>query len=221
LPAPLIRPRQTTLRAAVYAPPPRRPIGRYPVILTAASIVLFLGAAVLLLTSTKPSQVVADATDVPTGSIPGAAIESEAAPSGTGATAAPGATDQSGPTSEPATGGGTGPRSTPRPGSTPRPTHPPGATPTPTPPGATPTPAPPPTPTPTPGPTPTPAGLCSVPDLVGWNTSNIPPMWTGAGFTGTITYNPTIPPQFKVAWQSLTAGTNVACTSDIEVRKTP
>jgi hypothetical protein len=30
------------------------------------------------------------------------------------------------------------------------------------------------------------------------NTSNIPPLWAAAGFTGAITYNPTIPPQYKI-----------------------
>jgi hypothetical protein len=42
-----------------------------------------------------------------------------------------------------------------------------------------------------------------------------------AGFGATaITYNPTIPPQYKVGWQSLAAGTEVLCSSTIEVRKT-
>jgi hypothetical protein len=62
--------------------------------------------------------------------------------------------------------------------------------------------------------------MCVVPNLVNVNTSNVPPLWTGAGFTGAITYNPTVPPQYRIAWQSLPAASSVPCTSGIEVRKT-
>ena len=63
--------------------------------------------------------------------------------------------------------------------------------------------------------------MCTVPNLINQNTSNVGPLWTGAGFDlANITYNPTIPPQYKVVWQSLAAGTDVLCTSNIEVRKT-
>jgi hypothetical protein len=36
-------------------------------------------------------------------------------------------------------------------------------------------------------------------------------------FTGTITYAPNPPPSYPIAWQSLTAGTTVLCTSGITV----
>jgi hypothetical protein len=80
---------------------------------------------------------------------------------------------------------------------------------------------PPPTPTPTPIPTPTPSPkvICTVPDFVGQNSANVAPLWAAASFTGTITYAPVIPPQYKVGWQSLTAGTDVLCTSDITVQQ--
>jgi len=63
--------------------------------------------------------------------------------------------------------------------------------------------------------------MCTVPDLVNQNSSNVGTLWTAAGFDAAkVTYNPTIPPQYKVAWQSIAAGTDVLCTSTIEVRKT-
>jgi len=38
-----------------------------------------------------------------------------------------------------------------------------------------------------------------------------------AGFTGTVTFSPAVPPQYRIAWQSLTAGTTVTCSHGITV----
>jgi hypothetical protein len=95
-------------------------------------------------------------------------------------------------------------------------------TPTPTPdPSATPggpaTPTPVPTPTPTPTPSPTPA-TCTVVSLLDMQTNKVAAKWLGAGFTGSIIFSPLVPPNYKVAWQSLTVGTTVLCSSGIQVR---
>jgi hypothetical protein len=103
-----------------------------------------------------------------------------------------------------------GPIAEPTPQITPRPT------PRPTPP---PTPVPTPVPTPIPEPTPTPKVICTVPQLVGQNTANAAAIWTAASFTGTISYSPVVPPQYRIEWQSLSAGTDVLCTSDITVQQ--
>ena len=42
--------------------------------------------------------------------------------------------------------------------------------------------------------------------------------WAVAGFTGTVTFDPVAPPNYKIKWQSLAAGSTVACTSGIVVR---
>jgi len=215
--------RREPVRAAVFAPPPRRRIGTFPMALAGASIVLIIGSALLMFPGIKPSQEVAAATDAPTDTVPGVALGSEAPPT---VDPSAGSTDQPPASTEPTTTGGgagptplpPGPGSTPRPRTTPRPTRP-GSTPTPP---ATPTPTPPPTPTPIPPPTP--PTTCTVPNLINVNSANALAVWGpaigGAGFTGPITYNPTIPPQYKIAWQSLAAGTDLPCTSGIEVRKT-
>jgi len=41
--------------------------------------------------------------------------------------------------------------------------------------------------------------------------------WKAAGFTGTVTFSPAIPPQYKILWQSLTAGDSVTCSHGITV----
>jgi hypothetical protein len=61
--------------------------------------------------------------------------------------------------------------------------------------------------------------ICTVPQLVGLNSANVATIWAAESFTGTITYAPLIPPQYKVGWQCLTAGTNVLCTTDITVQQ--
>jgi hypothetical protein len=62
--------------------------------------------------------------------------------------------------------------------------------------------------------------FCTVINLVGQNTSNAQVLWNTAGFTGTVFFSPAPPPQYKIAWQSLTVGDVVLCTSDITVQLT-
>jgi hypothetical protein len=100
-----------------------------------------------------------------------------------------------------------GPGPTPRPTSTPAPT----LVPTPTPSVA---------PKPTPAPTPTPGLMCTVPSLIDVASGSAQLHWSNAGFTGTVIFEPPVPPAYKIAWQSLTAGTSVHCTSGITVRST-
>jgi hypothetical protein len=90
----------------------------------------------------------------------------------------------------------------------------PGATP-----GRTPKPTPrPPSQTPTPAPTPTPSrALCEVPSFLNLNTAHAQELWSGQGFTGTVTFSPDVPPQYKIASQSLAAGSSVTCASGITV----
>jgi DnaJ domain len=135
---------------------------------------------------------------------PSAIVDSSA---GTSPSLGPAVTNGSTPTGTTAT---SGPGSTPR--ITPRPTG-----------AATSAPTPKPTPVPTPVPTSTPVStssapvFCTVPNFIGANTSSSTGKWTTAGFTGTITYSPLVPPPYQIGWQSLTAGTAVSCTSDVTV----
>jgi hypothetical protein len=204
-PRPVIRTPGADRPTTIVRPQPAlvasQPIVNFPALLAAVSIVLLIGAATLLLMGgSKQGQAVAGATDAPTGTAPGIALGSEPPATLDPSTGQPGASPGSS-----VTGGGA--VVTPRPKSTPRP---PRQTPSPTvPPGATTTPA----PTPTPGP------KCTVPNLVGLQTSNIQPLWGGAGFTGPITYNPQIPPQFRIAWQSLPAGSSEPCSIGITVKR--
>jgi hypothetical protein len=62
--------------------------------------------------------------------------------------------------------------------------------------------------------------ICTVVDLVGVNSSNAQLAWNTAGFTGTVLFSPVPPPQYKIGWQSLAAGTDALCTSDISVALT-
>jgi hypothetical protein len=43
--------------------------------------------------------------------------------------------------------------------------------------------------------------------------------WEGYGFTGTVAFSPSTPPQYFIAWQSLTVGESVLCTSGITVQE--
>jgi hypothetical protein len=101
-----------------------------------------------------------------------------------------------------------GPGPTPRPTSTPAPT-------------LVPTPTPSVGPRPTPAPTPTPGLMCTVPSLIDVQSGVVQLHWSNAGFAGTVIFEPPpVPPGYKIAWQSLTAGTSEPCTSGITVRKT-
>jgi hypothetical protein len=142
----------------------------------------------------------------PVTAAPSAIVDSSAGPS---QSLGPDVTTGSTPTGTTPTAG---PGSTPR--ITPRPTG--GATFAPTP-GPTPTPVPTPVPTSTPVSTSSPPVLCTVPNFIGANTSSANGKWTTAGFTGSITYSPAVPPTYQIAWQSLTAGTTASCTSSITV----
>ncbi len=93
----------------------------------------------------------------------------------------------------------------------PTPTLDPAATP------AAPTPTPDPTPTPTPTPSPTPP-TCTVISLLNQQTNRVATKWLEAGFTGSVIFSPLVPPHYRVAWQSLTVGSTVLCTSGIQVR---
>jgi DnaJ domain len=106
------------------------------------------------------------------------------------------------------------------PGPTPRPTPTPAPTLVPTPSLAPmPTPTPSLAPSPTPAPTPTPGLMCTVPSLINVQSSSAQSHWLNAGFTGTVIFEPPVPPAYKIAWQSLTAGTSEHCTSGITVRR--
>jgi hypothetical protein len=115
---------------------------------------------------------------------------------------------------------------TPAPTASPTPTPSPTATPTATPtapptlaPGATPTPTPAPTPTPTPTPSPTPP-MCHVVSLLNIQTNKAAAKWLAAGFTGPVIFSPLVPPNYRIAWQSLTVSPtiDVLCSSGIQVR---
>jgi hypothetical protein len=62
--------------------------------------------------------------------------------------------------------------------------------------------------------------MCTVPSLINIQTSSAQSHWLNAGFTGTVIFEPPVPPAYKIAWQSLTAGTLELCTSGINVRST-
>jgi hypothetical protein len=107
------------------------------------------------------------------------------------------------------------PAPTAAPTDTPAPTATPDPTPTPDP--SAPTPPPGPTPTPTPTPSPTPA-TCTVVSLLNLQTNKVAEKWIEAGFTGSIIFVPLVPPNYRVAWQNLTVGTTIPCSSGITVR---
>jgi hypothetical protein len=197
-PTTIIRPRPSLVAS--------RPLVSFPTVLAVVSILLLFGAAAVLLGGPKQGQVVAGATDAPTGGaagVPGGQIP---------ATIDPWTAETDQPGASPGTVGG-GASTTPRPDSTPRPRRSPSPTPRPTH-----APTPPPAPTPTPAPI-TPKPMCTVPSLIGQQTSNVPQVWSAAGFTGSIAYNPQIPPQFRIAWQSLPVGSSEPCASGITVKK--
>ena len=70
---------------------------------------------------------------------------------------------------------------------------------------------------PTPTPEPTPAN-CTVISLLNVQTNKAQGDWRGAGFTGSVVFSPLVPPNYRIAWQSLTVGISVACSSSILVR---
>jgi hypothetical protein len=90
-----------------------------------------------------------------------------------------------------------------------------GTTAAPTTPGAT---TPPTTAAPTTAPTATPVPDCVVPNFINFNTSQATRMWTTAGFSANnLTFNPLVPPNYKIKKQSISAGETKPCTSTIIV----
>jgi hypothetical protein len=73
------------------------------------------------------------------------------------------------------------------------------------------------TPAPSPTPSPTPA-TCTVVSLLNVQTSRAQGNWSDAGFTGAVVFVPLVPPHYRIAWQSLTVGTSIPCSSGITVR---
>jgi hypothetical protein len=54
--------------------------------------------------------------------------------------------------------------------------------------------------------------------LLNQQTTRSAERWSNAGFTGSVIYSPLVPPNFRVAWQSLTVGSSALCSSGITVR---
>lgn len=74
-----------------------------------------------------------------------------------------------------------------------------------------------PTPTPEPTPSPTPA-TCTVISLLDVQSHKAQEDWMAAGFTGSVVFSPLVPPNYRIAWQSLTVGISAVCSSSILVR---
>ncbi|HUG30558.1 MAG TPA: TadE family protein [Candidatus Limnocylindria bacterium] len=70
-------------------------------------------------------------------------------------------------------------------------------------------------PTPTPVPT---TAYCTVISLLNVQTNKAQADWRDAGFTGSIIFSPLVKPHYRIAWQSLTVGISVACSTSILVR---
>ncbi|MBI2781794.1 MAG: pilus assembly protein [Chloroflexi bacterium] len=105
-------------------------------------------------------------------------------------------------TPSPAPSATTGPTASPSPSSSVAPTASPGASAT---------------ASPTPAPTATPA-TCTVISLLNVQSNKASTNWKAAGFTGSVIFSPLVPPTYKIAWQSLTVGITLPCTSGITVR---
>jgi TadE-like protein len=73
-------------------------------------------------------------------------------------------------------------------------------------------------PIPTPSQLPTPVPVCVVPDYQNVNSSQATRMWTDAGFTANnLTFNPLVPPHYKIKKQTIRQGEVVACGSTMTV----
>jgi hypothetical protein len=84
--------------------------------------------------------------------------------------------------------------------------------------GPTPTVIPTATPIPTPSAIPTPVPTCTVPDLVDVQTTQATKAWTDAGFSANnLSFNPLVPPNYKIKSQTLTKATVVVCSSTMTV----
>jgi hypothetical protein len=60
--------------------------------------------------------------------------------------------------------------------------------------------------------------MCTVVSLLNFSTNQAASKWKNPGFTGAVVFSPLVPPNYTIAWQSLTVGASVACTSGITVR---
>jgi hypothetical protein len=60
--------------------------------------------------------------------------------------------------------------------------------------------------------------VCVVPNLLSTFTNKAVAKWKAAGFTGSVVFSPLVPPNYRIAWQSLTVGSNAFCISGITVR---
>jgi Flp pilus assembly protein TadG len=79
--------------------------------------------------------------------------------------------------------------------------------------------APPASPIPTPSAIPTAPPMCVAPDLNQVNTSQATRKWTDNGFAANnLSFNPLVPPNYKITQQTLTAGTSYVCTSTMTVK---
>ena len=71
---------------------------------------------------------------------------------------------------------------------------------------------------PTPSVVATPVPTCLVPDMNNVNSSQATRKWTDAGFNANgLTFNPLVPPHYKIKKQSESAGTPILCTSGMSV----
>jgi Flp pilus assembly protein TadG len=74
------------------------------------------------------------------------------------------------------------------------------------------------TPFPTPSAIPTAPPTCTVPDFFNTNTSQATKTWTNAGFAANnLSFNPLVPPNYKIKTQTLGKGTIVLCSSTMTV----
>ena len=74
---------------------------------------------------------------------------------------------------------------------------------------------------PTTAPTATPVPTCVVPNFINTQTSQATRTWTDAGFSANnLTFNPLVPPNYKIKKQSVGAGEHVSCSSTIIVAPT-
>jgi hypothetical protein len=75
------------------------------------------------------------------------------------------------------------------------------------------------TPFPTPSAIPTAPPTCTVPDFFNTSTSRATRTWTTAGFAANnLSFNPLVPPNYKIRTQTLTKGTIVLCSSTMTVK---
>jgi Flp pilus assembly protein TadG len=87
------------------------------------------------------------------------------------------------------------------------------------PPAPTATPGPTTTPFPTPSAIPTAPPTCTVPDFFNTQTSQATRTWTTAGFSAShLSFNPLVPPNYKIKTQTLLKGSVVLCTSTMTVK---